>query len=234
MAVCRKSSDATNVRWAPCVPDQGPDQGQLPRIFNRLRDFRGFVPGSTRRDLSRRFGPRSQGCRPAIRAGSASASARSASAGSGPAGSGAALGPFLSISWSASSSEANRNWRASDRVPRPASASRLLPSTRRGGGAQAVFLALAAGDLVGPAGDRQVDQPSAIRRPPRGSARRAPRPLRGPWREAPRRGPGRRAGGRRARARSARAPARRGRALKEAAVIHRDSRYATSLIPGKH
>jgi len=23
VAVCRKSSDATNVRWAPCVPDQG-------------------------------------------------------------------------------------------------------------------------------------------------------------------------------------------------------------------
>ena len=24
MAVCRKSSDATNVRWEPCDPDQGP------------------------------------------------------------------------------------------------------------------------------------------------------------------------------------------------------------------
>src|SRR5687768_12516081 len=26
MAVCRKSSDATNVRWEPCAPDQGPDR----------------------------------------------------------------------------------------------------------------------------------------------------------------------------------------------------------------
>jgi hypothetical protein len=26
LAVCRKSSDATNVRWEPCAPDQGPDR----------------------------------------------------------------------------------------------------------------------------------------------------------------------------------------------------------------
>src|SRR6185295_9537473 len=26
VAVCRKSSDATNVRWEPCAPDQGPDR----------------------------------------------------------------------------------------------------------------------------------------------------------------------------------------------------------------
>src|SRR4029453_6126499 len=26
MAVCRKSSDATNVRWEPCAPDQDPDR----------------------------------------------------------------------------------------------------------------------------------------------------------------------------------------------------------------
>jgi hypothetical protein len=26
MAVCRKSSDATNVRWEPCALDQGPDR----------------------------------------------------------------------------------------------------------------------------------------------------------------------------------------------------------------
>jgi len=26
MAVCRKSSDATNVRWEPYAPDQGPDR----------------------------------------------------------------------------------------------------------------------------------------------------------------------------------------------------------------
>ena len=26
VAVCRKSSDATNVRWEPCAPDQDPDR----------------------------------------------------------------------------------------------------------------------------------------------------------------------------------------------------------------
>jgi hypothetical protein len=26
MVVCRKSSDATNVRWEPCALDQGPDR----------------------------------------------------------------------------------------------------------------------------------------------------------------------------------------------------------------
>ena len=26
VAVCRKSSDATNVRWEPCAPDQGPNR----------------------------------------------------------------------------------------------------------------------------------------------------------------------------------------------------------------
>ena len=57
-----------------------------------------------------------------------------------------------------SSSEANRNWRASDSVPSPDSASRLLPSTRRRGGAQILLLAVAARDLVGAAGDGQVDQ----------------------------------------------------------------------------
>ena len=49
VAVCRKSSDATNVRWEPYVPDQGPDRDSSPRIFNRLRDVRRLVPGSTRR-----------------------------------------------------------------------------------------------------------------------------------------------------------------------------------------
>ena len=51
----------------------GSGQGQSPRIFNRLRDFRGFVPGSTRRALSRRSAP-------SLSRVSASASSRSASA----------------------------------------------------------------------------------------------------------------------------------------------------------
>src|SRR5687767_12720610 len=84
--------------------------------------------------LSRRFGTRSQ-AKPSDSRESASASrrpanapARSASCGSGAAGAGS--GGRLSTIWSASSSDANSNWRASDMVPRPASASRLLASTK--------------------------------------------------------------------------------------------------------
>ena len=126
--------------------------------------------------------------------------------------------PPLSTNWSASSSEANSNWRASDKVPSPASASRLLPSTSARGGAEIVFLAVAAGDPVGAAGDGQVDlSHQALRLADQlvelgnrladlGAqlfVARLARP-----------------GGRRARVRSAQAPVRRDPKLTEAAVVH--------------
>ena len=129
-----------------------------------------------------RLGVRSrsaQGRRQAIRAASASVSARPASAGSGAAG--AAPRPpagSWSIIWSASRSAANRNWRASDKVPRPARASRLLPSTSAPQCAD-FPLRRRGRRPVDPSGDRQVDH-RAIRRPPPGSAGRARRRLRAP------------------------------------------------------
>ena len=68
----------------------------------------------------------------------------------------AASGP-LSTSWSASSSEANRNCRASLSVPESGQRLAALAVDQPCGGTQILLFAFAAGDLVGAPGDRQVD-----------------------------------------------------------------------------
>ena len=117
MAVCRKSSDATNVRWGPYASGPGSGQGQSPRMFNRLRDVRGSyraVPVASYLGVD---GRPAQGRRPAIRA------VRPALRRARPAvGSGAAGHVELRVRraiWSASSSAANSSWRASDKRAEP-------------------------------------------------------------------------------------------------------------------
>ena len=56
MAVCRKSSDATNVRWAPCASDQGPGRDSSRWIGDSLRDIRQARTGQYPSRLSRPFG----------------------------------------------------------------------------------------------------------------------------------------------------------------------------------
>ena len=157
MAVCRKSSDATNVRWAPYASDQGPGRDSSLRIDNASGIFVRLVPGSTRRVRSRRSAPRPQGPSASDSSRSAIASARSASSGSTVGGGGGNVTRPSSTIWSASSSDANSNWRASDRVPRPDKRLAALGVDQRGGLAQRVLFAVAAGDLVGAAGDEEVD-----------------------------------------------------------------------------
>ena len=210
----------------------GSGQGQLPRIFNRLRDFRGFVPGSTRHGLSRRSRLHSQARRQAIRAGRQALRRGRRVPDRARWRAAAAAAPGFVVD-----QLVGQQQRREQELAR--FAQRAEPGDALRGSWRRPAARRRAGCPPRPRGKRPDRRGrrsirsiiAAIRPPPRGSARRARRPLRAPWRAVPRRALAA-ACGRQARARSAEAPARLGPVLKSGR--HRPSSSLRNLAkPGK-
>ena len=233
VAVCRKSTDATNVRWAPCASGPGSGQGQLPwmviasRMFPRPRtgqypspDYLALWPSLSRASASASRRPgEGRGALGKLRVGRGGSGLRRAG-----------------CRRSGRRAAATRTTIGAppDMVPSPASASRLLASTRAAAARRLSSSPGAAGDPVRPPGDGQVDlsHPPATRRS--GSIGRARRRPHGPWTAIPVHAPGPGGCARQATARCVPQSALGAvQSLRKVGVGHRHSRYARSRRSGQ-
>src|SRR4029453_5354929 len=153
MAVCRKSSDATNVRWEPCAPDQGPDRdsplGYLIASGIFVATYRAVpvapylgVRARSLKGVGQRFEPFGQTVRPIdqflVRA----------------------LGNLEFLPVDDLVSEQQGGEQQLSPFAKRAEAGQCFTAflvDQRTGSAQRLFLAVAAGDLIGAAGNGELD-----------------------------------------------------------------------------